>query len=227
MDRKKYGDLHTELLKKRLYESVVSSFFTSNSVPQVGDGILHDYLTDFVTIGNVHGSKFFKPHPVLQISPRKLHKTSKDLSGIYCFQDALEDIPEERTDFGDMLGSCPDHKNEILKYFCETCDEPICLDCTMVDHRKHRFFYLRDVYHKQPHNVGTLLTQGRSQIESTRKCLNDVKTMLTNLRQDKEESERAIQEHAQKMVKALEHQTEHLLVDLHRAYENKEVTLRK
>lgn len=227
MDKKKYADLHTELLKKRLYESVVNSFFSTNSVPRVGDGILNDYLTDFVTIGNVNGSKFFKPHPVLQICPRKFHKTPKDLTGIYCFQDALEDIPEEQTDFTDMLGSCPDHKNEILKYFCETCDEPICLDCTMVDHRKHRFFYLRDVYHKQQHNVGTLLTQGKTQIETTRKCLNEVKTMLSSLRQEKEVTERAIHEQAEKLIKTLENQTEQLLLELHDAYESKEVTLRK
>ncbi|KXJ21154.1 E3 ubiquitin-protein ligase TRIM71 [Exaiptasia diaphana] len=226
MDRKN-SDLHTELLKKRLYESVVNSFFTGNSVPRVGDGILNGYLAEFVAIGNVNGSKFFKPHPVLQISPRKFHKTPKDYTGIYSYQDALEDIPEEQTDFTDMLGSCPDHKNEILKYFCETCDEPICLDCTMVDHRKHRFSYLRDVYHRQQHNVGALLTQGRTQIESTRKCLNEVKTMLSCLQDEKEGTEKAIQEHAQKLIKTLEHQAEELMLELRNAYEKKEVTLRK
>ncbi|KAK3736502.1 hypothetical protein QZH41_000874 [Actinostola sp. cb2023] len=228
MDKKNYEDLHTELLKKRLYESVVSSFFTSSPVPRVGDGILNDYLAEFVTISNVNGSKFFKPHPVLQLSPRKYHKTPKDLPGFqYCYQDALEDIPEEQADFTDMLGSCPDHKNEILKYFCQTCGEPICLDCTMVDHRKHRYSYLRDVYHKQQHNVGTLLTQGRTQIESTRKSLNEVKNMLSNLREEKRETERAIQEQAQKLIQTLEQQAEQLMTELHDTYECKEVTLRK
>lgn len=231
MDRKKYGDLHTELLKKRLYENVYNSFFTSgNTGSQVGDGILHNYLAEFVAISNANGSKFFKSHPNLSqitLHNRKLYKTPKDVTGVHIFQDALEDIPEEQTEFTDMLGSCPDHKDEALKYFCETCDEPICLDCTMVDHRKHRFSYLRDVYHKQQHNVGSLLTQGRTQIDATRKSLNKVKNLLSSLQEGKHETELAIHDNAKRLIQALEDRAEELMMDVHSAYQNKEMVLRK
>ncbi|XP_072048129.1 E3 ubiquitin-protein ligase TRIM56-like [Amphiura filiformis] len=29
---------------------------------------------------------------------------------------------------------CPKHTREVLNFYCETCDEPICRDCTVVDH---------------------------------------------------------------------------------------------
>ncbi|XP_072047198.1 E3 ubiquitin-protein ligase TRIM33-like [Amphiura filiformis] len=29
---------------------------------------------------------------------------------------------------------CPKHKGEVLRFYCETCDEPICRDCTVVGH---------------------------------------------------------------------------------------------
>ncbi|XP_072046771.1 E3 ubiquitin-protein ligase TRIM45-like [Amphiura filiformis] len=29
---------------------------------------------------------------------------------------------------------CPKHKREVLNFYCETCDEPICRDCTVVGH---------------------------------------------------------------------------------------------
>ncbi|XP_072047213.1 E3 ubiquitin-protein ligase TRIM56-like [Amphiura filiformis] len=29
---------------------------------------------------------------------------------------------------------CPKHKGEVLRFYCETCDEPMCRDCTVVDH---------------------------------------------------------------------------------------------
>ncbi|XP_072047211.1 E3 ubiquitin-protein ligase TRIM45-like [Amphiura filiformis] len=29
---------------------------------------------------------------------------------------------------------CPKHTREVLNFYCETCDEPMCRDCTVVDH---------------------------------------------------------------------------------------------
>ncbi|XP_072047203.1 E3 ubiquitin-protein ligase TRIM45-like [Amphiura filiformis] len=29
---------------------------------------------------------------------------------------------------------CPKHKGEVLRFYCETCDEPMCRDCTVVGH---------------------------------------------------------------------------------------------
>ncbi|XP_072047202.1 E3 ubiquitin-protein ligase TRIM45-like [Amphiura filiformis] len=29
---------------------------------------------------------------------------------------------------------CPKHKGEVLRFYCETCEEPMCRDCTVVDH---------------------------------------------------------------------------------------------
>ena len=40
---------------------------------------------------------------------------------------------------------CPEHENEILKLYCKTCSKPICGDCTYVDHRDHKYVFLKDV----------------------------------------------------------------------------------
>ena len=29
---------------------------------------------------------------------------------------------------------CPKHTGEVLRFYCETCDEPMCRDCTVLDH---------------------------------------------------------------------------------------------
>ncbi|XP_072036756.1 uncharacterized protein [Amphiura filiformis] len=31
---------------------------------------------------------------------------------------------------------CPKHKGEVLRFYCETCEEPMCRDCTVLDHPK-------------------------------------------------------------------------------------------
>lgn len=33
--------------------------------------------------------------------------------------------------------TCSDHKTEDLRYFCETCDVPICRDCIVLGHKNH------------------------------------------------------------------------------------------
>ncbi|ELU03834.1 hypothetical protein CAPTEDRAFT_40248, partial [Capitella teleta] len=32
---------------------------------------------------------------------------------------------------------CRVHRGETVKYYCETCNSPICLPCTFLDHKGH------------------------------------------------------------------------------------------
>ncbi|XP_048579293.1 E3 ubiquitin-protein ligase TRIM71-like [Nematostella vectensis] len=227
MDKKRYVDLHEELLRKKFYDNVMNCIFTSKTQPSSLDpGILNGYIAEFVAISNTNSSRFHKSHSSFPISHKKSHKPQKEL-GYYNFQNALQDIPEEQSEFSDMLENCPDHSQEVLKYFCETCDEPICLDCTMADHRKHRFCYLSDVYHKQTHNLGTLLSQGKTEIETTRKSLNEVKTLLSTLNDGKKAMENAIHENTKRLTQALFDREKELLQAVDSAYQNKETFLSK
>jgi hypothetical protein len=44
---------------------------------------------------------------------------------------------------------CADHSGETLRLFCATCDEAICRDCTIVDHKDHSYEFLDKVYEAQ------------------------------------------------------------------------------
>ena len=39
---------------------------------------------------------------------------------------------------------CGLHKGESLKLYCETCEELVCRDCTLVDHREHSYKFVQD-----------------------------------------------------------------------------------
>ena len=41
-----------------------------------------------------------------------------------------------------MSRKCAEH-DKRLKLFCFDCDSLICRDCTMIDHRDHRFDFLK------------------------------------------------------------------------------------
>ncbi|KAI8500682.1 hypothetical protein Bbelb_215000 [Branchiostoma belcheri] len=43
------------------------------------------------------------------------------------------------------LPICPNHEDEKLKFFCETCLRPICRDCTVLQHKDHKYGYLSNV----------------------------------------------------------------------------------
>ncbi|XP_066270948.1 E3 ubiquitin-protein ligase TRIM45-like [Branchiostoma lanceolatum] len=43
------------------------------------------------------------------------------------------------------LPICPNHEDEKLKFFCESCLRPICRDCTVLQHRDHKYGYLANV----------------------------------------------------------------------------------
>ncbi|CAF2363970.1 unnamed protein product [Rotaria sp. Silwood2] len=65
---------------------------------------------------------------------------------------------------------CSNHKNETLKYFCATCNIPICITCTTTDHRPigHEFAPLNDA---GSHQVAKL----QNMVENTRQRLNDLR----------------------------------------------------
>ncbi|XP_070554189.1 E3 ubiquitin-protein ligase TRIM71-like [Ptychodera flava] len=56
---------------------------------------------------------------------------------------------------------CDKHPSHPLAYFCETCDEVICLECTVIDHRapEHKNQYLKESAKNYVKDLQTLLTK--------------------------------------------------------------------
>ena len=40
---------------------------------------------------------------------------------------------------------CSKHEDEVTKLFCKTCQTTICRDCIIVDHRDHKYEFVKDV----------------------------------------------------------------------------------
>ncbi|XP_078319265.1 uncharacterized protein LOC144620934 isoform X2 [Crassostrea virginica] len=52
---------------------------------------------------------------------------------------------------------CFEHKGEDLKFFCETCDVPVCLDCIVLSHQNHRCVTPSDARKQMEENFKLLL----------------------------------------------------------------------
>ncbi|XP_070571075.1 E3 ubiquitin-protein ligase TRIM56-like [Ptychodera flava] len=80
---------------------------------------------------------------------------------------------------------CSKHSNHPLAYFCVTCDEVICLECTVIDHRapEHKHQYLKEsakIYVKE-------LEQMRANLEGKERELNESKEKIERTRASLEE----------------------------------------
>jgi len=75
--------------------------------------------------------------------------------------------------------------------------------------------------------MASLLGEGKSQIENTRKSLNEVKNLLSKLQEERAQMEKTIRENTQILMAALQQQEDKLLDELNDAFKSKESSLRK
>ena len=72
---------------------------------------------------------------------------------------------------------CNEHDGELLKLFCETCDEAICRDCTIVKHREHHYTFVKDAFAKNKKSVVEILSKTKGQAGSLKKAIDGVSEM--------------------------------------------------
>ena len=81
---------------------------------------------------------------------------------------------------------CSVHENEVLKLYCRTCSKTICGDCTYVEHRSHKYVFIKDVY------------------EELRSALNDKVTSMRKLeaeaKERKDAAHKEVQNHELKVA---------------------------
>jgi tripartite motif-containing protein 2/3 len=91
---------------------------------------------------------------------------------------------------GEKEQGCPRHKTSVLKYFCRTCNVPVCKECTLFDHQS------------PAHDCEHISEAGPKQIELMTQAVQEGKNKATDLRN---------------MVKTLEHTAQRLQVQYHKA----------
>ena len=82
---------------------------------------------------------------------------------------------------------CYEHKDQILRFFCNTCGIPICRDCTVLEHERpqHDYVHLETVTEDQMTQIGQLIVncqdvtqQADVALEQADKIKTDLKTAL-------------------------------------------------
>ncbi|XP_066277449.1 transcription intermediary factor 1-alpha-like [Branchiostoma lanceolatum] len=72
------------------------------------------------------------------------------------------------------LPICPNHEDEKLKFYCETCRHPICRDCAVLQHKDHKYGYLADA-------VGDVRAKIKDKLETATRKIAEYQDIASNI----------------------------------------------
>ena len=82
----------------------------------------------------------------------------------------LEILQEHKKVKQDIL-YCPQQHNRELELYCETCEELICLQCTIQQHNGHQYNLIGEVFEKHKQEIMSSLNPAEQQLTHARKAL--------------------------------------------------------
>ena len=72
---------------------------------------------------------------------------------------------------------CKEHDGEVIKLFCDTCEEAICRDCTIVKHRNHKYTFVKDAFSKGKGSLLKSLADTKGKVDVLEKAVKGVLEM--------------------------------------------------
>ena len=129
---------------------------------------------------------------------------------------------------------CADHQERELELYCESCEQLICLQCTITEHHGHNYNLVKDVFQKHKLEIVASLAPAKEQLASIskaservnsrkRQVLDQQATLEANIHQDSRQLIDAISARMQELVSKLQRITEEKLRCLDSQMEQLEV----
>lgn len=109
---------------------------------------------------------------------------------------------------------CAKHDGEPLKLFCQTCEEPICRDCTIIDHHGHRYSFIKDVFVAEKEKTLQLLQESRAAISNLESTVETVDIQEGKLEENSRKVQHCIDSFINAQIEILKVQGEHLKNEL-------------
>ncbi|CAF0730784.1 unnamed protein product [Adineta steineri] len=122
---------------------------------------------------------------------------------------------------------CPTHKNETLKYFCATCNIPICNTCTTTEHGRngHEFVLLNDAGSHQVAKLQNMVENTRQRLIDLRHSQKTVDRSYTSLQAQYNKAQHDINETYNFYRQLLDDRKHDLIKELDNTYNEKQNVL--
>ncbi|KAK6172582.1 brain tumor protein [Patella vulgata] len=126
----------------------------------------------------------------------------------------------------DKQVNCPRHRNDVLKFFCKTCSQPICKECTVFEHgRGHECQFLMDVAHRQVDTMRHLESDARSKINELRLSAKGIEHISSTLQSQYTKAQDDINDTYNFYRAMLEERKQEALKELDQAFNTKQVAI--
>ena len=97
---------------------------------------------------------------------------------------------------------CKEH-DEQLKYYCETCDEVICMYCTVKKHRGHRHDSVKQMATKHRNELKKITDPVEGMIRNLSEAHDNIEKMIQKIRKRGEEVDKNIDSNYDKLLEKL------------------------
>ena len=105
---------------------------------------------------------------------------------------------------------CEKHGGELVKLFCQTCQKTIFRDCTIVDHREHKYDFVADIAEKERRSVRAILEKCTTKERAVAEGLKAVQNMKSCVLTKVSEVNKQVDYFIDEQVRVLEEQRAHL-----------------
>ncbi|KAK3726934.1 hypothetical protein QZH41_014787 [Actinostola sp. cb2023] len=100
--------------------------------------------------------------------------------------------------------SCGKHKGEMQKLFCKTCEELICRDCTIIDHKDHDICFIVDIAQEHKEILTMEIKTASATKGKVEVSLKSVQVMKKRSKENLVNTEKRIDDVINKQIQALE-----------------------
>ena len=98
---------------------------------------------------------------------------------------------------------CAKHKDEALKYFCETCKELCCIDCVVLNHQKqnHSCVAVSDVAQKQRETLQSSCSTFDEKLTEGNEALNNICEVMKSLEKNAKTAREQMKEQKENILR--------------------------
>ena len=116
---------------------------------------------------------------------------------------------------------CSLHQGKELELYCESCEELICLLCTIKKHKDHHYDLVSDIYEEQKAKITASLESVEMQLETLNKAIAEIVAEAKGVKANREEVEAEINKKTRELHDAIESRKTKLLCELKEETETK------
>lgn len=98
---------------------------------------------------------------------------------------------------------CSDHTTEDLRYFCETCDIPVCRDCIVLDHKNHTCVTPSDAKAKMEATLNELMSLCKKNMNDRTTEKDRLDFIINKLEDEKTQFEQKLEKQTHSIIKRI------------------------